>query len=109
MNLALWIAQLTFYNYGVVTMTLEELLQEVKDQGLLLNNLFQLDDGRWQCNLRQDKGDHWLCCAYAIASTPQLALLEALAKPRDIAAYEVIFFAHQKPKPLTLKDIGLKR
>jgi hypothetical protein len=91
-------------------MTLEELLQEVKDQGLLLNNLFQLDDGRWQCNLRQDKGDHWLCCAFSIASTPQLALLEALAKPRDIACtVDSATINDPRLKQLTLKDIGLKR
>jgi len=34
--------------------TLEELIAYCEDEGFRLNNLFQLDDGSWQANLRSD-------------------------------------------------------
>lgn len=36
-------------------MTVDELIQEVNNQGLRLNNLFQLDNGRWQANVTDGK------------------------------------------------------
>lgn len=39
-------------------MTLEELIQEVTRQGLRINNLFQLDNGRWQANVT-DGTKYW--------------------------------------------------
>jgi len=89
-------------------MTLEELLEEVKDRGLLVNNLFQLDDGSWQCNLRKVDGVQWVCCAFALEPTPHAAILEALSKPLDFPAIEVGLLPADKPR-LTLRDIGLKK
>lgn len=39
-------------------MTIEQLLSEVQSSGLLVNNLFQLDDGGWRCSLRDESGGY---------------------------------------------------
>jgi hypothetical protein len=91
-------------------MTLEELLQEAKDKGFLVNNLFQLDDGQWQCNLRQEVDNGYYAGGWAIATSPHLALLEALSKPVSFHTQnERQVTLSQTLKRLTLEDIGLKR
>ena len=55
-------------------MTLEEALAEVASCGLLVNNLFQQENGEWTCSLRdRDNG-----ADFATASTPQQAVMGAL-------------------------------
>lgn len=54
---------------------MNELLAEIADRGFLVNNLFQLDDGSWQCNLRSP--DH-LFTDWSRGPTPIIALSLAL-------------------------------
>ena len=60
--------------------TLDQLVKEVQEQGFLINNLFQLEDGSWRCSLLQllksqpiSKGFY----EYGDGSTPEDALLNA--------------------------------
>ena len=59
-------------------MTLSHLLSTLPNQGLLLNNLFQRDDGLWQANLRTSSQ----ATEFGLGSTPEEAIEETLAKPR---------------------------
>jgi len=54
--------------------SIETLLTEILDRGWRLTNLFQLDDGRWQANLRTDT----YVTEFARAPTPLLALSLAI-------------------------------
>lgn len=58
-------------------MTLESLIAEARARGLRVNNLFQLDDGMWQANLRDVKGTYF---NFGEGPTPEIALNNALAK-----------------------------
>lgn len=55
-------------------MSVDELLLEIEERGWLLNNLFQRDDGSWQCNLRTVTHH----TAYGKGPSPDLALAEAI-------------------------------
>lgn len=57
-------------------MTLEELLAEISESGWMVNNLFQLDNGRWQANLRKGQ---WFT-DYGKGDTPHKALNMAMDK-----------------------------
>ena len=54
---------------------MNELLAEIADRGFLVNNLFQLDTGEWQCNLRSP--DH-MFTNWSRGPTPIIALSLAL-------------------------------
>lgn len=73
--------------------SLPDLLDEISARGWLVNNLFQLDDGTWQANLRT--ATHVTVFAYATG--PRLALAyaidliesaELLPAPVPIIAYD---------------------
>jgi hypothetical protein len=51
-------------------LAIDTLLEELAERGWLLNNLFQLDNGTWQCNLRT--ATHHT--AYAQGETAVIAL-----------------------------------
>lgn len=53
-----------------MTHELETILAEIWDRGWLVNNLFQLDDGTWQANLRNSTSH----LEFARADSPALAL-----------------------------------
>ena len=57
-------------------MTVDELIVEVSRRGLRINNLFQLDDGRWQANIT-DGVRYW---EFGKGETPTAALITALNK-----------------------------
>jgi hypothetical protein len=57
-------------------MTIEELIQEVANRNLRLNNLFQLDNGRWQANIT-DGSRFW---EFGKGATAGEALIAALQK-----------------------------
>lgn len=73
---------------------MDELLARLAAEGVLINNLFQLDDGRWQCNLRRTDFTGW-----GVAETAQEAIIASLGTQ----------FERAKPKPqkLSLEDLGL--
>jgi hypothetical protein len=57
-------------------MDLENLFRLVTQRGLLVNNLFQLDERRWQANVT-DNSRYW---EFGRGETPQEALSAALFK-----------------------------
>ena len=62
-------------------MNFHDLLDEVEEREMLVNNLFQLDNGTWRCSLRSkrkmvDGKSHFF--AMAEADTPEGALKGAL-------------------------------
>lgn len=62
-------------------MTLEQAFDSVKAAGLLFNNLFQLDNGMWRCNLRSSTD--WF--AFGEGVTPSLAIAAATKKNVSIS------------------------
>lgn len=72
--------------------SLEEIAALLNDNGLSVNNLFQLTDGRWQCNLRAfgDEDEAMRrktsCYDFAQDDTPRGALIEAAKKAYDKAS-----------------------
>jgi hypothetical protein len=66
-------------------MTLEDLVAELYRSGLRLNNLFQLQDGTWRCNVRSNNEAHgW---NYFDAETPSAAVRGAILKASTEAAH----------------------
>lgn len=64
-------------------MTLDEAFLEINDNGWLVNNLYQRDDGSWRANLRQaDGAGNWFN-DFGEGSTPLEALLATMAKCID--------------------------
>lgn len=61
-------------------MTLEALIADIAAKGFKVTNLFELDKGDWQANLRTGPG--FLCKFYefAVGATAQEALASALKK-----------------------------
>lgn len=55
-------------------MTADDIFREAATRGLRLTNLFQLDDGSWRANWRDERGGH----QFGNAATPQAALRIAL-------------------------------
>ena len=60
--------------------SLVDLLDTADERDFHVNNLFQLDDGTWQCSLRSktitDKGEHFF--EYGVGEWPEQALTNAL-------------------------------
>lgn len=61
-------------------MTLHDLIAEANQQGLLVNDLFQLSTGGWQANLRNAAGGF----AHGFGDTPEQALWRALERAREV-------------------------
>ncbi len=57
---------------------LEDLIHEANDTGFYINNLFQLDNGTWQANLRTIKRDNGPGFHFAYGKGPRTALRKAL-------------------------------
>ena len=57
-------------------MTLEEMLLSLDGDGAALNNLFQLPDGMWRCNLRLVR--EYAGLEFATAATPAEAVRQAI-------------------------------
>lgn len=56
--------------------------------GWLVNNCYQMDDGRWRMNIRRPDGKgHWFT-DWAEGSTLEIALEECISKLRDAEFYE---------------------
>jgi hypothetical protein len=72
--------------YDVVT--LDQLVRDVRAQDFLINNLFQISKGRWQCNLRRElpgkKEDFY---EYGKGRTPEDALLNASHNANAVLDY----------------------
>lgn len=63
-------------------MTLPELFAQCRERGLRVNNLFELDDGSWQANLRRPAVDKEPdIFETGRATPPQEALARALRAP----------------------------
>jgi len=62
--------------------TLDVLVDYVRDKGFQINNLFELDDGRWQANLRCTERDTGKEKFYEFGhgATHKEALMNALEK-----------------------------
>lgn len=60
-------------------MSVDALLLQAALRGLRIMNLFQLDDGRWQCNLRPLNGGG-PSQRFAVADTAAEALAKALSE-----------------------------
>jgi hypothetical protein len=58
---------------------LDALLQQAASRGLHINNLFQRQDGSWQCNLRP-AGDAGPAQKFALGATAADALARCLAE-----------------------------
>lgn len=72
-------------------MTVDTLLRQAADRRLRIHNLFQLTDGRWQCNLRPE-GDDGKGQRFAVAATAAEALARALSEmPTDAPKQPDIF------------------
>lgn len=65
-------------------MTLEALIGEARALGLRINNLYELDSGRWRANLRVPAVNVAHCAEYGEADTPQEALRDAIQKCRKL-------------------------
>lgn len=59
--------------------TVESLLPDIAASGYLVNNLFQVDSGMWQANLRR-KEPHTGAAAFAYGWSPGQALEAAYAR-----------------------------
>lgn len=72
--------------YDVVT--LDQLIKEVQEQDFLINNLFQISKGVWQCNLRrklpEEREDFY---EYGRGRTPEDALLNASYNANVVLTY----------------------
>jgi predicted RNase H-like HicB family nuclease len=55
--------------------SVEALIKEVHAQQLRVNNIFELDNGRWRANLRRERD----CFSFGDGDTPAEALRAALA------------------------------
>lgn len=60
---------------------LPALFDRVRDEGLLMQNLFQHDDRTWQCNVRKMVGTNMSWTEFGRGATPGAAILDALSKP----------------------------
>jgi len=72
---------------------LDALLGYANEMGLLVNNLFQLDDGSWRANLRtpepiSDKGEFFF--EFGNGDTPQAAMFNALQRAVDSGKVEAV-------------------
>lgn len=68
-------------------------LDEIAARGWLVNNLFQLDDGTWQANLRTATHTTFFACAHSPALALSLALdllesAEPFPEPAPIVSYD---------------------
>lgn len=63
---------------------MEEIIKELNKNGFRINNLFQLGDGFWRCNVRKDNRDGTAGAFFEFANgtTAEEALYEALAKTK---------------------------
>jgi hypothetical protein len=60
--------------------TIADLIATIQQDGFLLNNLFQRDDGLWQANLRPANPERaGVGQAFAVAASPQAALTQVIA------------------------------
>ena len=59
---------------------METVIKELNARGFRVNNLFQLDETYWRCNLR---GIEETFFDFAEGKTPQEALQKALAKTKN--------------------------
>lgn len=105
--------------HRAMPMSVDALLEVVRQRGLRLNNLFQLEDGRWQANVtdglkywefgRGDSAEEALRAALLSAATtePQYAIPEpkpapvAYDSPRQITARPIIRLPRDPSKPYT--------
>jgi len=62
--------------------TIDQTLADVAAHGWVVNNLFQTQDGKWQCNLRRD-GAKVIQHEYATGATAAEALAGAAADSRE--------------------------
>ena len=90
-------------------MTLPEALDEIAANGWLVNNLFQLNDGLWQANLRRER----FFTEFGRGPAPEAALEAAMAKMEeaepsefDLEPYEAKAF--KEPSLLALLGLAPK-
>lgn len=97
----------------VVRAMTDTLFSELSDSGWLLNNLYQLDDGSWRCNLRRPDGLGDYFTDWAEGPTLEAALASAMGKFASAEYIEAhaITFAIDKSKPVNplLSLLGLGR
>lgn len=88
-------------------MTLEDLIAEVSRRKLRLNNLFQLDDGRWQANITDGqrfwefgRGDNAMealirAINLTATTTPEYGIERAIRTEQQ--------YSYRAPKPVTVR------
>lgn len=79
-------------------MTLSDLFDEVRDRGWLVSNLFQLDDGTWQANLRTITHH----TEFGRGPTPELALslaIEQIETATESVQREAVQVSSFSPSP----------
>ena len=73
-------------------MSVDALLQQAASRGLHINNLFQRQDGSWQCNLRPAAGDG-PSQRFAVGGTAAEALALALSEMKTDKPVQPDIFA----------------
>ena len=92
------------------TRSIESLLSEISARGWFLSNLFQLDNRRWQANLRN--GERSLTTEYGRGLTPVAALNSAIdamltGKHTKVKPQTVVAFVEAPPPKIDLVALGL--
>ena len=56
---------------------MEDIIELISSEGFRINNLFQLDETYWRCNLRDSSGGFF---DFGVGKTPKEALVDALSR-----------------------------
>lgn len=79
---------------------MDDLLREIREQGFLVNNLYQVDSGYWRCNLRNKSN---LFTAFATGCT----MAEALENSMIIMSEAVYCAQPEETKHSAKIEMGL--
>ena len=56
---------------------MEDIIELINSEGFRINNLFQLDETYWRCNLRDNSGGFF---EFGVGKTPKEALADAFSR-----------------------------
>jgi hypothetical protein len=86
-------------------MSIESILSEIAESGWLVNNLFQLSDGSWRANLRNEN----MVTYFGEGPTPAIALDEAIINLPSAIPIRQQSATYSIEKPINiLETLGLK-
>jgi len=89
----------------IVVGSMADYIDDMHRRGLKLSNLFEMDDGQWQANVRDGKGGF----EFARATNPEDAMKGALLKAIEIGMAEAARASTPTPKPVRKPFIIVKK